>query len=120
MFSITDVRIKKAEPIFGCDSHVLAYVNIALDGCFAVKDLRIILGKNGLFVSMPYRKVMDHCHQCNYKNALTANYCNHCGVKLAENRGEVRKDGHVSRYVDVAHPFTMECRKFIDVAVLDA
>ncbi len=48
---ITDVRIFTVR-----DPRVRAYVSIVFDGCFMVNDLRIVVGKQGLFVSMPNRR----------------------------------------------------------------
>lgn len=39
------------------DGPVVAIASVTLNGCFAVRDVRIMEGKNGLFVSMPSRKV---------------------------------------------------------------
>ncbi len=47
---------------------VAAIASVTLNGCFAVRDVRIMEGKNGLFVSMPSRKVKgeyrDICYPC--------------------------------------------------------
>lgn len=48
---ITDVRLF---PI--ADEKLRAFVSIVLDGCFMVHDIKVIRGKDGLFVSMPSRK----------------------------------------------------------------
>ena len=48
---ITDVRVFTVN-----DPRVRAYVSIVLDGCFMVNDLRVVEGKQGLFVSMPNRR----------------------------------------------------------------
>ena len=49
------------------EGNTLATANITLGGCFAVKGLRVMDGKNGLFVAMPDRrdgqgKFQDICH----------------------------------------------------------
>ena len=49
------------------DGNLLASANITLGGCFAVKGLRVMDGKNGIFVTMPDRKdgqgkFQDICH----------------------------------------------------------
>lgn len=49
---ITDVRVR---PLTG-DGKVKALCSIILDGAFAVHDLRVVQGANGLFVSMPARR----------------------------------------------------------------
>ena len=36
-----------------------AYVTITFDNCFVVRDLKIISGKDGLFVAMPSKKRKD-------------------------------------------------------------
>jgi stage V sporulation protein G len=51
---ITEVKI------FPVDEEKLkAYVTIILDGCFVVRDLKIIKGNVGLFVAMPSKKRKD-------------------------------------------------------------
>ena len=49
------------------EGNILATANITLGGCFAVKGLRVMDGKNGIFVTMPDRKdgqgkFQDICH----------------------------------------------------------
>jgi hypothetical protein len=41
------------------DGLVRAYVNIVLDNCFMVREIRVIRGPTGLFVSMPAKKQRD-------------------------------------------------------------
>lgn len=48
---ITDVRVF---PI--ADEKLRAFVSVVLDGCFMVNDIKVIQGKDGLFVSMPSRR----------------------------------------------------------------
>jgi stage V sporulation protein G len=51
---ITDVKV------FPVDEEKLrAYVTITLDGCFVVRDLKVIHGTTGLFVAMPAKKRKD-------------------------------------------------------------
>lgn len=52
---ITDIRIKK----INTDSRLKAVVSITIDNCFAIHELRVIEGKEGLFVAMPSRQVSD-------------------------------------------------------------
>jgi len=48
---ITQIRV------FPVDEEKLkAFVSIIFDDCFVVSDIKIILGNNGLFVSMPSKK----------------------------------------------------------------
>jgi len=49
---ITDVKIKKVVS----DGKLKAYVSLTFNDCFVVHNLKIIEGKNGVFVAMPNRK----------------------------------------------------------------
>jgi stage V sporulation protein G len=48
---ITDVRVYPVR-----DEKVRAFVSIVFDRCFMINDIKVIQGKDGLFVSMPSRK----------------------------------------------------------------
>ena len=52
---ITDVRVRVANT--DDDSKLKAYSDITFDECFVVHGLKVIDGKNGLFVAMPSRKM---------------------------------------------------------------
>ncbi len=46
--------------VFPVDEEKLkAYVTITFDDCFVVRDLKVINGKEGLFVAMPSKKRKD-------------------------------------------------------------
>ncbi|MFW5838319.1 MAG: septation regulator SpoVG [Bacillota bacterium] len=51
--NITDVRVKK----FNGENRLKAIAAITIDDCFVVHELRVIDGKDGLFVAMPSRKM---------------------------------------------------------------
>jgi stage V sporulation protein G len=51
---ITEVKIFPVS-----DKNVKAYVSIVLDGCFIVRDLKVINGDSKLFVAMPSKKMKD-------------------------------------------------------------
>ncbi|MGN1053287.1 MAG: septation regulator SpoVG [Candidatus Scatosoma sp.] len=55
MINITDVRIKVLET----ESKVRAIASITLDSCFVIHEIKVIDGKNGLFVIMPGKKAAD-------------------------------------------------------------
>ena len=48
---ITDVRVFRVE-----DQKLKAFASIVFDKCFMVNDIKVICGKDGLFISMPSRK----------------------------------------------------------------
>lgn len=50
---VTEVRLSRVEGT----GNLKAYADVTFDGVFAVHGLRIMEGKNGLFVGMPNRKL---------------------------------------------------------------
>ena len=50
---ITSVKVKKIDKE---NSRMKGIASVVLDECFAVHDIRIIEGDNGLFIAMPSRK----------------------------------------------------------------
>jgi len=59
LVEITEVRIYKAKG----DGAVKAYASVSLDNEFVVKGLKVLEGENGLWVSMPSRKLRDGSFQ---------------------------------------------------------
>ena len=53
--NITDVRIRKISD----DGKMRAVASITLDDEFVVHDIKIIDGRNGLFIAMPSKKMSD-------------------------------------------------------------
>ena len=51
---ITDVRVFPVN-----EEKLKAYVTVTLDGCFVVRDLKVIQGATGLFVAMPAKRRKD-------------------------------------------------------------
>lgn len=51
---ITEVRVHPVN-----EDKLKAYVTITLDGCFVVRDLKVIHGATGLFVAMPAKRRKD-------------------------------------------------------------
>ena len=49
---ITDIRIRKINE----DGKMKAVVSVTFDNSFVVHDVKVIEGKNGLFVAMPSRR----------------------------------------------------------------
>ena len=52
-------------------------------------------GNKGLFVAMPSRKLHDRCPACAGKNHIRARFCNDCGHRLKEGRGDLDDRGRV-------------------------
>ena len=51
---ITEVRVFPVH-----EEKLKAYVTITLDGCFVVRDLKVIQGNTGVFVAMPAKRRKD-------------------------------------------------------------
>ena len=51
---ITDVRVF---PVV--EDKLKAYVTITVDGCFVIRDLKVINGTTGLFIAMPAKRRKD-------------------------------------------------------------
>jgi stage V sporulation protein G len=52
---ITEVKVFSAKE----GGRLKAYATVVFDNCFIIRDLKIIEGNKGLFVSMPSRKRKD-------------------------------------------------------------
>ena len=53
---ITSVTVRKIDKE---NSRMKGIASVLIDDCFAVHDIRIIEGDNGLFIAMPSRKTPD-------------------------------------------------------------
>ena len=53
--NITDVRIRKV----GEEGKMKAIASVTFDDEFVVHDVKVIEGRNGLFIAMPSRKMSD-------------------------------------------------------------
>jgi stage V sporulation protein G len=49
---ITDIRVRKVAG----EGKLKAYVTVTFDDCLVVHNVKIIEGKNGVFIAMPSRK----------------------------------------------------------------
>jgi len=56
---ITEVRIRPVRS----KGRVLAFASITIDHCFAVHNLKVIEGRDGSFVAMPCRRLIDGSHK---------------------------------------------------------
>ena len=51
---LTDIRIRKVTD----NDKLKAYASITFDDCFAVHNIKVIKGRDGLFIAMPSRKTV--------------------------------------------------------------
>ena len=114
---ITEVRVKLMdEP----GERLQAFCSVTFDDAFVVRDLKIIEGATGPFVSMPSRRLTGHCTQCGSKNHLRAAFCNRCGVRQKQQSTVKDEEGRVKLYADIAHPINSLCREMIQQRVIQA
>lgn len=115
---ITEVRIFKKENV---DKKLKAFATITLDDCFVVRDVKVIEGNKGLFVAMPSRRMKQPCAKCHHRNAVRSRYCNNCGTSLGGDALPPQdQSARQNEHKDIAHPITLECREYIQKAVLEA
>lgn len=114
---ITEIRIKLMD---NPGDRLQAFCSMTFDGCFVIRDLKIIQGTKGSFVAMPSRKLTDRCSRCSSKNPLRARFCSDCGARLEEERALKADDGRAKLYADIAHPINCDCRDMIQRKVLEA
>jgi len=55
---ITDVRLRLKD-----ETKLKAVASITIDECFVIHDIKVIEGKDGLFISMPSKKSADGSHK---------------------------------------------------------
>lgn len=92
-----------------------AYVSIVFDDEFIVNDIKLINGRNGLFIAMPAEKRQRRCPNCHKKVDVRSNFCNYCGTKLDMEVPRAEElDGK-----DLAHPLTRDFREYLNKAVID-
>jgi len=91
MINITDIRIfpnPKAD-----ESKVKAFASITLEGVISLNSMRVVEGRNGLFVAYPQQEIKPRINQ---------------------------KTGKEETARDTYHPITAEARNVIQDAVLSA
>lgn len=118
---ITEVRIFPKEAL---NNKLRAYATITIDNAFVVRNIKVIEGKEGLFVAMPSRRMKDACPKCGHKNEVRSKFCNECGASIPAKRieattVEAQHDARQSEHKDIAHPITVQCREYIQKKVLE-
>ncbi len=114
---ITEVRIFPRE---ASDRKLKAYATVTFENVFVVRNLKVIEGSKGLFVSMPSRKVREACPKCNSRNPIRSKFCSNCGGTLKMPPVSSSDDTRQSEHRDIAHPITQEFREYLQKKVLKA
>ena len=114
---ITEVRVFPRE---ASDRKLKAYATVTFENVFVVRNLKVIEGSKGLFVSMPSRKVREACPKCNSRNPIRSKFCSNCGGTLKMPPVSSSDDSRQSEHRDIAHPITQEFREYLQKKVLKA
>jgi len=119
---ITEVRIALRDNL---QTRLKAYATLTFDHCFVVRNVKIIEGKNGIFVAMPSRKPKVACTKCHYKNDLGSRFCGQCGAAMSRQTSQTPGAGDLESpeslaHRDIAHPITAEFREYLQKTVLAA
>ncbi|MFO1009239.1 MAG: SpoVG family protein [Planctomycetota bacterium] len=115
--NITEIRIKL---LANQRDKLRAFASMTIDDCLVIRDIKIIEGGRGLFVAMPSRKLCDRCPSCAGKNPIRSRYCNECGHRLGEGRGDLDERGRPRLYADISHPINQDARDFVQTQILRA
>lgn len=106
------------------EKRLKAYATVTFDRCFVVRNIKIIDGRNGLFIAMPSRKPKVACGRCAFKNDLGGRFCSQCGGTLLPGvsdrltgAGE-GESAEAQGYRDIAHPITAEFRQYLQDTIL--
>ncbi len=113
---ITETRIS---PINKPNSRLRAYASVTFDNSFVIREIRIIEGKNGLFIAMPSRKMQKPCPRCGFKNPVTNKFCGQCGAEIKSTEQKNLKTGP-QQHKDLAHPINTQFRDYLQKRILEA
>jgi stage V sporulation protein G len=85
---ITELRIRKVE----ANGKLMAYVTVTFDDCFVVHNVKIIEGREGLFIAMPSRKTASGDYK-DVAHPISAGFRQEMEARIIEEY----KAGHVER-----------------------
>ncbi|MBF0486218.1 MAG: septation protein SpoVG family protein [Candidatus Omnitrophica bacterium] len=116
---ITEIRVFPKE---GQDKKLKAYVTVTFDNVFVVRNIKIIEGKDHVFIAMPSKKLRFSCPKCSFKNEIESRFCNKCGVQLPLVREEDIAENADAKlqHRDIAHPITKEFREILQSRIMEA
>ncbi len=116
---ITEVRVAVRD---SPEKRLRGYATLTFDHCFVVRNIKIIEGKQGLFVAMPSHKPKVTCARCHAKSDVGARYCGQCGSAITRSMAPTGDQEVVDpqAHRDIAHPITVEFRQYLQEKVLEA
>ena len=97
-----------------------AFCSITLDGCFVIRDLKIIKARGAR--SWRCRAASSLIAVCDAGQKLPARPSSAASAacKLPDHRAAKGQDGRSKLYADIAHPINSQCREMIQERVLQA
>ena len=121
---ITEVRVALREGTTEGnpgERRLKAYATLTFDHCFVVRNIKIIDGRNGLFVAMPSRRPKATCPKCGFKADAGGRYCARCGAaQPSAPPAASSKESESQAHRDIAHPITAAFRQELQEKVLEA
>ncbi len=113
---ITEVKIQLKED---ADKRLKAYAVVTFDDVFVVRNVKIIEGKQGLFIAMPSRRIRVSCPKCGARNDVTNRYCGQCGAQMPP-QPEKTPEQIQAEHKDMAHPIKQEFREYMQKEIIAA
>ncbi|WP_457912652.1 SpoVG family protein [Candidatus Phytoplasma sacchari] len=114
-FHVTSVRIKKK---YKSTNRLKGIASITFDNSFAVRNIKIIQGDEGIFIAMPsvpkFPKEDDDGINDNIKK-IKKNYPNN--KKNADSEVTDNNDEDSPEFLDIAHPINSEVRNKIESVI---
>ena len=92
-------------------SRLRGYATVVLDGQLVIRYIRIIEGRDGLFIVFPSREKTRPCDKCGTKISFRDSHCRRCG-------NEVTAYIEEAEYKDIVFPINKELSKHISDRVL--
>jgi len=114
---ISEVRVR----LNGSPKEALrAFCSVILNNGIVIRNVKVIRGRAGYFVSLPSMKVLDRCPSCGGRNYVRSRYCSDCGGKLQEDRAQVDSRGRPRLHEGIVESLTVGPHDAFHAAILDA
>ena len=97
-----------------------AYVNLTIDECLVLRDIKVIEGSKGLFVAMPSQEITRSCERCRGTNPVRARFCSHCAQPPSDYPRQMLNGRRPRPYTDVVHPINRTGRELFESTILTA
>ncbi len=113
---ITEIKIQLKDEK---EKRLRAYAVVTFDDVFVVRNIKIIEGRQGLFIAMPSRRVRVRCPKCGARNDVTNKYCGQCATPMPP-QPEKTPEQIQAEHKDLAHPIKQDFREYMQKEILAA